>query len=52
MACLAEPILIGHSFGGLIAEKLLGMDRGVAPIAIDASQVRACYSCCITGGIG
>jgi len=28
MACLAEPILIGHSFGGLIAEKLLGLDRG------------------------
>ena len=37
---LAQPILIGHSFGGLIAEKLLGMDRGVAPIAIDASQVK------------
>ena len=36
MACRAQPILIGHSFGGLIAEKLLGMDRGAAAIAIDA----------------
>ena len=32
------PILIGHSFGGLIAEKLLGMDRGAAAIGIDAAQ--------------
>ena len=36
----AEPILIGHSFGGLIAEKLLGMDRGAAAIAIDAAQIK------------
>jgi alpha/beta superfamily hydrolase len=28
--------LIGHSFGGLIAEKLVGMDRPAAAIAIDA----------------
>jgi pimeloyl-ACP methyl ester carboxylesterase len=34
------PILIGHSFGGLIAEKLLGMDRGAAAIAIDAAQIK------------
>ena len=25
-----RPILIGHSFGGMIAEKLLGMDYGTA----------------------
>jgi alpha/beta superfamily hydrolase len=37
---LAQPILIGYSFGGLIAEKLLGMDHGAAPIAIDASQIK------------
>jgi hypothetical protein len=37
---LAQPILIGHSFGGPIAEKLLGMERGAAPIAIDASQIK------------
>jgi pimeloyl-ACP methyl ester carboxylesterase len=36
----APPILIGHSFGGLIAEKLLGMDRGAAAIAIDAAQIK------------
>jgi pimeloyl-ACP methyl ester carboxylesterase len=36
----ARPVLIGHSFGGLIAEKLLGMDRGSAAIAIDAAQIK------------
>jgi pimeloyl-ACP methyl ester carboxylesterase len=36
----APPILIGHSFGGLIAEKLLGLDRGAAAIAIDAAQIK------------
>ena len=36
----AKPILIGHSFGGLIAEKLLGMDCGTAAIAIDAAQIK------------
>ena len=35
-----QPILIGHSFGGLIAEKLLGMDCGVAAIGIDAAQIK------------
>lgn len=34
------PILIGHSFGGMIAEKLLGMDLGRAAIAIDAAQIK------------
>jgi pimeloyl-ACP methyl ester carboxylesterase len=34
------PILIGHSFGGMIAEKLLGMDRGRAAVAIDAAQIK------------
>jgi hypothetical protein len=37
---------------GLIAEKLLGMNRGAAAIAIDASQIKGLHSCCITGGIG
>jgi pimeloyl-ACP methyl ester carboxylesterase len=36
----ARPILIGHSFGGMIAEKLLGMDYGAAAIAIDAAQIK------------
>jgi pimeloyl-ACP methyl ester carboxylesterase len=36
----AEPILIGHSFGGMIAEKLLGEGRGVGAVAIDAAQIK------------
>jgi pimeloyl-ACP methyl ester carboxylesterase len=36
----AKPIIIGHSFGGLIAEKLLGMDYGTAAIGIDAAQIK------------
>jgi pimeloyl-ACP methyl ester carboxylesterase len=33
------PVIIGHSFGGMIAEKLLGEDLGAAAIAIDAEQI-------------
>jgi pimeloyl-ACP methyl ester carboxylesterase len=36
----ASPVLIGHSFGGMIAEKLLGQDRAAAAIAIDAAQIK------------
>jgi pimeloyl-ACP methyl ester carboxylesterase len=36
----ARPVIIGHSFGGMIAEKLLGMDYGVAAVAIDAAQIK------------
>jgi pimeloyl-ACP methyl ester carboxylesterase len=35
----AKPVLIGHSFGGMIAEKLLGEDLAAAAIAIDAAQI-------------
>jgi len=35
-----RPILIGHSFGGMIAEKLLGLDYGAAAVAIDAAQIK------------
>lgn len=34
------PILIGHSFGGLIAQKLLGMGYGRAAVAIDPAQIK------------
>lgn len=34
------PILIGHSFGGMIAEKLLGENHGAAAIGIDAAQIK------------
>ena len=34
------PVLIGHSFGGMIVEKLLGLGYGRAGIAIDAAQIK------------
>jgi len=34
------PILIGHSFGGLFAEKLLGEGYGAAGVAIDPAQIK------------
>jgi pimeloyl-ACP methyl ester carboxylesterase len=36
----ASPVLIGHSFGGLIAEKLLGQGAGAAAVAIDPAQIK------------
>ena len=36
----AKPIVIGHSFGGMLAEKLLGEDLAAAAIAIDAAQIK------------
>jgi pimeloyl-ACP methyl ester carboxylesterase len=36
----AKPIVIGHSFGGLLAEKLLGQDLAAAAVAIDPAQVK------------
>ncbi len=36
----AKPVIIGHSFGGLFTEKLLGQDRGVAAVAIDPAQIK------------
>jgi pimeloyl-ACP methyl ester carboxylesterase len=36
----AKPIVIGHSFGGMITEKLLGMDAAAAGVAIDAAQIK------------
>ena len=34
------PILIGHSFGGMIAQKLLGQGLAAATVAIDAAQIK------------
>jgi pimeloyl-ACP methyl ester carboxylesterase len=34
------PIIIGHSFGGLFAEKLLGEGLGAAAVAIDPAQIK------------
>jgi pimeloyl-ACP methyl ester carboxylesterase len=36
----SEPIIIGHSFGGLITEKLLGQGLGIAGVAIDPAQIK------------
>jgi pimeloyl-ACP methyl ester carboxylesterase len=35
-----KPILIGHSFGGTIAQKLLGQDLAAAAVAIDPAQFK------------
>jgi pimeloyl-ACP methyl ester carboxylesterase len=35
-----SPIIVGHSFGGLVAEKLVTMGLGAAGIAIDAAPFR------------
>jgi len=34
------PVLVGHSFGGLIVQKLLGMGLGRAGVAIDPAQIK------------
>lgn len=36
----ASPVIVGHSFGGLIAEKLLGQGIGRAGVAIDPAQIK------------
>src|SRR6266567_2461087 len=36
----AKPIVIGHSFGGLIVQRLLGQDLAAAAVAIDAAPVK------------
>jgi pimeloyl-ACP methyl ester carboxylesterase len=34
------PLLVGHSFGGMIAQKLLGQGRGAGAVAVDAAQIK------------
>jgi pimeloyl-ACP methyl ester carboxylesterase len=36
----AKPIVVGHSFGGLIAQRLLGENRAAAAVAIDPAPIR------------
>jgi pimeloyl-ACP methyl ester carboxylesterase len=36
----AKPILVGHSFGGMIAQKLLGQDLAAGVVTIDAAQIK------------
>ena len=35
-----KPVVIGHSFGGLIAQRLLGENLAAAAVAIDAAPIR------------
>jgi pimeloyl-ACP methyl ester carboxylesterase len=35
-----KPILVGHAFGGMIAQRLLGQDLAAAAVAIDAAQTK------------
>src|SRR3954468_2989817 len=35
-----KPILVGHSSGGMIAQRLLGEDLASAAVAIDAAQIK------------
>jgi non-heme chloroperoxidase len=35
-----KPILVGHSFGGLIVQKLLGQNLAAAAVAIDAAPIK------------
>jgi non-heme chloroperoxidase len=37
------PVLIGHSFGGMITQKLLGMGLGCAGVAISPAQFKGVY---------
>lgn len=36
----AQPVVLGHSFGGLIVQRLLGQDLAAAGVAIDAPPIK------------
>jgi non-heme chloroperoxidase len=38
------PVVIGHSFGGLIAQRLLGQNLAAAAVAIDAAPIKGVLS--------
>src|SRR6201984_2580101 len=40
----APPVVIGHSFGGLIAQRWLGKDVAAAAVAIDAAPVKGVFN--------
>ena len=39
-----KPILIGHSMGGLIVQKLIMMNKGVAGVCIDSAPPKGIFS--------
>ena len=36
----AKPVVIGHSFGGLVVQRLLGQDLAAAAVAIDPAPIK------------
>src|SRR5215471_2498417 len=40
----APPVVVGHSFGGLIVQRLLGQGLAAAGVAIDAAPVKGVLS--------
>jgi alpha-beta hydrolase superfamily lysophospholipase len=40
----AKPVVVGHSFGGLIAQRLLGQDLAAAAVAIDAAPIKGVHT--------
>jgi non-heme chloroperoxidase len=36
----AKPIVVGHSFGGLVVQRLLGEDHAAAAVAIDPAPIK------------
>ncbi|MDT4894043.1 MAG: hypothetical protein QOE97_3078 [Pseudonocardiales bacterium] len=40
----AKPIVIGHSFGGLVAQRLLGQDLAAAAVGLDAAPIKGVLS--------
>lgn len=40
----APPVVVGHSFGGLIAQRLLGQDLASAAVAVDAAPIKGVLS--------
>jgi non-heme chloroperoxidase len=39
----ARPVVVGHSFGGLIAQRLLGQDLAAAAVAIDPAPIKGVF---------
>jgi non-heme chloroperoxidase len=39
-ALRCKPVIIGHSFGGLITQQMAGRGLGTASVAIDAAPFR------------
>ncbi len=39
----AKPIVIGHSFGGLVVQRLLGQDLAAAGVAIDPAPIKGVF---------